>query len=118
MHVDQLPSMGALKSTIEDERQRLSESDLADASRSALTSVRDALPDSWTHRQRSSRWPWVAIALLGVTLVALVPLTAGVRRWQSSRRSAELEEALVVEIEQQPTAPGNEGADVTEVVDA
>jgi hypothetical protein len=88
MHIEQLPSVGEVVSTLEAQRQRLSDADLVGASRSALTSARDALPDGWTRRRRASRWPWVAGAILGTTILGLVLLTPAFRRWKASRRAS------------------------------
>ena len=87
MRVEQLPSVGEVVSTLEAQRQRLSDADLVGASRSALTSARDALPDGWTRRRRASRWPWVAGIILGMT-VLVVLLTPAFRRWSASRRAS------------------------------
>jgi hypothetical protein len=87
MHVEQLPSVGEVVSALEAQRQRLSDADLVGASRSALTSARDALPDGWPRRRRASRWPWVAGAILGMT-VLVVLLTPAFRRWSASRRAS------------------------------
>jgi hypothetical protein len=88
MHVEQLPSVGEVVSTLEAQRQRLSDADLVGASRSALASARDALPVGWTRRRRASRWPWVAGAILGATILGLVLLTPAFRRWAASRRAS------------------------------
>jgi hypothetical protein len=88
MHVEQLPSVGDVVSTLEAQGQRLSDADLVGASRSALTSARDALPDGWTRRRRPSRWPWVAGAILGTTILGLVLLTPAFRRWAAARRAS------------------------------
>ena len=88
MHIEQLPSVGDVVSTLEAQGQRLSDADLVGASRSALTSARDALPDGWTHRRRPSRWPWVAGAILGTTILGLVLLTPAFRRWKAARRAS------------------------------
>src|SRR5450756_1074423 len=88
MHVEQLPSVEDVVSTLEAGRQRLSEADLVGASRSALTSARDALPDRWTRRRRASRWPVVAGVILGTTILGLVLLTPAFRRWAASRRAS------------------------------
>ncbi len=44
MHVEELPSVKEVVPTLEEARQRVSGADLVGASRSALTSARDALP--------------------------------------------------------------------------
>jgi hypothetical protein len=88
MRVKQLPSVGEVVSTLETQRQRLSDADLVGASRSALTSARDALPDGWTRRRRASRWPWVAGAILGTTILGLLLLTPAFRRWKAARRAS------------------------------
>jgi len=89
MHVEQLPSVGEVVSTLEAQRQRLSDADLVGASRSALASARDALPDGWTRRRRASRWPWVAGIILGTTILGLVLLTPAFRRWKAARRASD-----------------------------
>jgi hypothetical protein len=89
MHIEQLPSVGEVVSALEAQGQRLSDADLVGASRSALTSARDALPDGWTRRRRASRWPWVAGAILGTTILGLVLLTPAFRRWKAARRASD-----------------------------
>jgi hypothetical protein len=87
MHVEELPSVKDVVSTLEEARQRVSEADLVGASRSALTSAREAVADGWPRRRRASRWPWVAGAILGMT-VLLVLLTPAFRRWAAARRAS------------------------------
>ena len=87
MHVEELPSVKEVVSTLEEARQRVSEADLVGASRSALTSAREAVADGWPRRRRASRWPWVAGAILGMT-VLVVLLTPAFRRWAASRRAS------------------------------
>jgi hypothetical protein len=87
MHVQELPSVKEVVSTLEEARQRVSEADLVGASRSALTSAREAVADGWPRRRRASRWPWVAGAILGMT-VLVVLLTPAFRRWAASRRAS------------------------------
>ena len=87
MHVEELPSVKDVVSTLEEARQRVSEADLVGASRSALTSAREAVADGWPRRRRASRWPWVAGAILGMT-VLVVLLTPAFRRWAASRRAS------------------------------
>ena len=87
MHVEELPSIKEVVSTLEEARQRVSEADLVGASRSALTSAREAVADGWPRRRRASRWPWVAGAILGMT-VLVVLLTPAFRRWAASRRAS------------------------------
>ncbi len=87
MHVEELPSVKEVVSTLEEARQRVSDADLAGASRSALTSAREAVASGWPRRRRASRWPWVAGAILGMT-VFLVLLTPAFRRWSASRRAS------------------------------
>jgi hypothetical protein len=88
MHVEELPSVKEVVSTLEEARQRVSDADLVGASRSALTSARDALPDGWTRHRRASRWPWVACVILGTTILGLVLLTPAFQRWSASRRAS------------------------------
>ena len=87
MHIEQLPSVGEVVSALEAQGQRLSDADLVGASRSALTSARDALPDGWPRRRRASRWPWVAGVILGMTILVVL-LTPAFRRWSASRRAS------------------------------
>ena len=89
MHIEQLPSVGDVVSTLEAQGQRLSDADLVGASRSAFASARDALPDGWPRRRRASRWPWVACAILGTTILGLVLLTPAFRRWKAARRASD-----------------------------
>ena len=84
MRVEQLPSVGEVASTLEAQRQRLSDADLVGVSRSALASARDALPDGWTRRRRASRWPWVAVVILGATILGLVLMAPALWRWTAS----------------------------------
>ena len=88
MHVEQLPSVGDVVSTLEAQGQRLSDADLVGASRSAFASARDAVADGWPRRRRASRWPWVACAILGTTILGLVLLTPAFRRWKAARRAS------------------------------
>ena len=88
MHVEQLPSVGDVVSTLEAQGQRLSDADLVGASRSAFASARDAVADGWPRRRRASRWPWVAGVILGMTVLGLVLLTPAFRRWSASRRAS------------------------------
>ena len=88
MHVEEPVSVREIVSTLEEGRQRLSDADLVGASRSAVASVRDALPDGWTQRRRASRWPWVAGVILCTTILGLVLLTPAFRRWKAARRAS------------------------------
>ena len=89
MHIEQLPSVGDVVSTLEAQGQRLSDADLVGASRSAFASARDAVADGWPRRRRPSRWPWVACAILGTTILGLVLLTPAFRRWKAARRASD-----------------------------
>jgi hypothetical protein len=89
MHVEELLPVKEIVSTLEEGRQRLSDADLVGASLSAVASARDALPDGWTHRRQPSRWPWVAGAILGTTILGLVLLTPAFRRWKAARRASD-----------------------------
>ena len=88
MHVEELPSVKEVVSTLEEARQRVSDADLVGASRSALTSAREAVADGWPRRRRASRWPWVAGVILGMTVLGVVLLTPAFRRWAASRRAS------------------------------
>ena len=110
MHVEQLPSVGEVVSTLEAQRQRLSDADLVGASRSALASARDALPDRWTRRRRASRWPWVAGAILGMTILGLVLLTPAFRRWKAARRASDRPDGVMGDA---TPAPAMSAADET-----
>lgn len=93
-------------------RQHVSDVDLTagpqaalDASRTAIDSVRDSIPAGWpghVQRERSSRWPWVALILLGATLLTFVLLAPAVRRRTAA---ANVEELAVVEAP--TTEPGH-----------
>lgn len=87
MHVEALPSVKEVVSTLEEARQRVSDADLVGASRSALASAREAVADGWPRRRRASRWPWVAGIILGMT-VLVVLVTPAFRRWAASRRAS------------------------------
>ena len=89
MHVEELLPVKEIVSTLEEGRRRLSDADLVGSSRSAVASARDALPDGWTHRRRPNRWPWVAGAILGTTILGLVLLTPAFRRWKAARRASD-----------------------------
>jgi hypothetical protein len=110
MHVEQLPSVGDVVSTLEAQRQRLSDADLVGTSRSAFASARDALPDGWTRRRRPSRWPWVAGAILGTTILGLVLLTPAFRRWKAARRASDRPDGVMGDA---TPAPAMSAADET-----
>jgi hypothetical protein len=110
MHVEQLPSVGEVVSALEAQGQRLSDADLVGASRSALTSARDALPDGWTRRRRASRWPWVAGAILGMTILGLVLLTPAFRRWKAARGASDRPDGVMGDLTPAP-APAISAAD-------
>jgi hypothetical protein len=102
MHIEEPLSVKEIVSTLEEGRQRLSDADLVGASRSALTSARDALPDGWTHRRRASRWPWVAGAILGTTILSLVLLTPAFRRWKAARRVSDRPDGVMGDLTPAP----------------
>jgi hypothetical protein len=102
MHVEELLPVKEIVSTLEEGRQRLSDADLVGSSRSALTSVRDALPDGWTHRRRASRWPWVAGVILGTTILGLVLLTPAFRRWKAERRASDRPDGILGDLTPAP----------------
>jgi len=110
MHIEQLPSVGDVVSTLEAQGQRLSDADLVGASRSAFASARDALPDGWPRRRRPSRWPWVAGAILGTTILGLVLLTPAFRRWAAARRASGRPDGVMGDAMQ---APAMSAADET-----
>ncbi|HEY5486157.1 MAG TPA: hypothetical protein VIK06_00790, partial [Candidatus Limnocylindrales bacterium] len=93
---------GDVVSTLEAQGQRLSDADLVGASRSAFASARDALPDGWTRRRRASRWPWVAGAILGTTILGLVLLTPAFRRWKAARRASGRPDGVMGDATQAP----------------
>ena len=97
MHVEQLPSVGEVVSALEAQGQRLSDADLVGASRSAVASARDALPDGWPRRRRASRWPWVAGVIVGTTILGLVLLTPAFRRWKAARRASDRADAIMAD---------------------
>ena len=105
MHIEEPLSVKEIVSTLEEGRQRLSDADLVGASRSALTSARDALPDGWTHRRRASRWPWVAGLILGTTILGLVLLTPAFRRWKAARRASDRPDAITADATPAPAMP-------------
>ena len=105
MHVEQLPSVGEVVSALEAQGQRLSDADLVGASRSAVASARDALPDGWTHRRRPNRWPWVAGAILGTTILGLVLLTPAFRRWKAARRALDRPDGIMGDATPAPAMP-------------
>ena len=89
MHVEELLPVKEIVSTLEEGRQRLSDVDLVGASRSAVTSAREAVADGWPRRRRASRWPWVAGVIVGTTILGLVLLTPAFRRWKAARRASD-----------------------------
>ena len=95
MHIEQLPSVGEVVSALEAQGQRLSDADLVGASRSALTSAREAVADGWPRRRRASRWPWVAGVIVGTTILGLVLLTPAFRRWKAARRASDRPDGTV-----------------------
>ena len=113
MHVEQHASVGEVMSALEAQRHRLSDADLVGASRSALASARDALPDGWTRRRRASRWPWVAGIILGTTILGLVLLTPAFRRWTASRRASGRPEGVMGDLTPTPaTSAADETSDL------
>jgi hypothetical protein len=106
MHIEQLPSVGEVVSALEAQGQRLSDADLVGASRSAVASARDALPDGWTHRRRPSRWPWVAGVILGTTILGLVLLTPAFRRWKAARRASDRPDGIMGDATPAPAVSG------------
>ena len=102
MHVEELPSVKEVVSTLEEARQRVSDADLVDASRSALTSVREAVADGWPRRRRASRWPWVAGVILGMTVLGLVLLTPAFRRWKAARRASDRPDGVMGDLTPTP----------------
>ena len=88
MQVEALPSVKEVVSALEEVRHRVSDPDLVDAPRSAVTSAREAVADGWPRRRRASRWPWVAGVILGMTILSLMLLTPALRRWSASRRAS------------------------------
>ena len=112
MHVEELPSVKEVVSTLEEARQRVSEADLVGASRSALTSAREAVADGWPRRRRASRWPWVAGAILGMT-VLVVLLTPAFRRWKASRGASGRPEGVMGDLTPTPaTSAADESSDL------
>ena len=108
MHIEQLPSVGEVVSALEAQGQRLSDADLVGASRSAVASARDALPDGWTHRRRPSRWPWVAGVILGTTILGLVLLTPAFRRWKAARRASDRPDGIMGDATPAPAVSGTD----------
>jgi len=102
MHIEQLPSVGEVVSAVEAQAQRLSDADLVGASRSALTSAREAVADGWPRRRRASRWPWVAGAILGMTILGLVLLTPAFRRWKAARRASDRPDGVMGDLTPTP----------------
>jgi hypothetical protein len=95
MHIEQLPSVGEVVSALGAQGQRLSDADLVGASRSALTSAREAVADGWPRRRRASRWPWVAGVIVGTTILGLVLLTPAFRRWKAERRASDRPDGIM-----------------------
>ena len=102
MHVEELLPVREVASTLEAGRQRISDADLVGASRSALTSVRDAVRHGRPRRRRASRWPWIAGVILGTTILGLVLLTTAFRRWAASRRASGRPDGVMGDATQAP----------------
>jgi hypothetical protein len=114
MHVEELLPVKEVASTLEAGRQRVSDADLVGASRSALTSVRDSIRHGWPRRRRPSRWPWVACAILGTTILGLVLLTPVFRRWAASRRAPGRPDGVMGDATPTPAmSPADETSDLT-----
>ena len=105
MHIEQLPSVGEVVSALEAQGQRLSDADLVGASRSALTSAREAVADGWPRRRRASRWPWVAGVIVGTTILGLVLLTPAFRRWKAARRASDRPDGIMGDATPAPAMP-------------
>jgi hypothetical protein len=88
MHLEELLPVEEVVATLEAGRQRLSDTDLVGASRSALLSTRDALSRGWPRRRRASRWPWVAGVILGTTVLGLVLMAPAFRRRITAARAS------------------------------
>ena len=69
---ERLPSVDDVVSSFEAGRQRLSEVDPVSASRSALESARDAIPEGFPGHKKPSRWPLVTALIIGMTVVGFV----------------------------------------------
>ena len=95
MHIEELLPVKEIVSTLEEGRQRLSDVDLVGASRSAVTSAREAVADGWPRRRRASRWPWVAGVIVGTTILGLVLLTPAFRRWKAERRASDRPDGIM-----------------------
>ena len=109
MQVEERPSLKGIVSTLEEAQQRVSDADLIGASRSALTSAREAVADGWPRRRRRpNRWPWVAGAILGMT-VLVVLVTPACLRWSASRRAAGVPDPVM---EEATPTPAMAAADV------
>jgi hypothetical protein len=70
MHVEQLPSVDEVVSSIEAGRQRLVDVDIVGSSRAAVASARDALPHGWTidvpEAVSSFEWPRIELPSIDV----------------------------------------------------
>ncbi len=105
MQVDERPSLKGIVSTLEEAQQRVSDADLIGASRSAFTSAREAVADGWPRRRRrANRWPWVAGAIVGIT-VLVVLVTPACLRWSASRRASGVPGPVVGEASPAPAMP-------------
>jgi hypothetical protein len=88
MLAERLPSVDDVVNSFEEGRHRLAEVDPIGASRSALRSAQDAIPEGWPGHRRPSRWPWVTALILGTTLVGLVLfLTPTFQRYMARART-------------------------------
>lgn len=87
MFAERLPSVDEVASSLEGVSHRFTDSDLAGASRSALTSARHAIPDGWPGHRNPRRWPWVAAIILGTTLLGVIVVAPAFRRYMTVARS-------------------------------
>jgi hypothetical protein len=88
--------------SVEAGRQRLADVDPIGATRAALSSARDVIPQGWPgRREHRKRWPWVAAIIVGTTVLGVVLLSPVFRRYmalaRASRRRRNLADPMTAE---------------------
>ena len=69
-------------------RDRLADVHPIGASRAALSSARDLIPQGWPgRREHRKRWPWVAAIILGTTVLGVLLMSPHFRRYMALARN-------------------------------
>jgi hypothetical protein len=111
MLAERIPSVDDVVSSFEAGRQRLADVDPVGASRSALKSAQDAIPEGWPGHRRPSRWPWVTALIIGMTLVGLVLfMTPTFQRYMARARNLRKSNAIGVPVTPDMNATADEAS--------